>query len=106
MEETVYIYGGVKTSPVHLRNTAGTSGLILADIPQGEEAALLEYGDYWCRVRYGSRTGWVMTKFVHREADSPEETDTHGTPEDRVVLSRAALEAVYDQLGDLLGKRG
>ncbi len=106
MEETVYIYGGVKTSPVHLRNLAGTNGLILADIPQGEEAALLEYGDYWCRVRYGSRTGWVMTKFVHREADSPEETDTHGNPEDRVVLSRSALEAVYDQLGDLLGKRG
>ncbi len=78
MEEKIYVYGGVKTSPVHLRNRAGLKGLILADVPQGAEAVLLEYGDFWSRIRFGNRTGWMMTKFIHRE--EPEAPDSEEEP--------------------------
>ena len=98
MEETVRIGGGNLSRGVNFRAAAGKHGAILAEIPQDSEAALLEWGETWCGIRYKGRTGYVMTEFIRREGEAPEE--------EKITVSRAGLAAVYDELGDLLGLRG
>ena len=98
MEETVRIGGGNLSRGIHFRSAAGKHGAILGEIPQDSRAALLEWGESWCGIRYGGRTGYVMTEFVQREGEAPEE--------EKIAVSRARLAEIYDELGDLLGLRG
>lgn len=67
--------GGIGTVTVrqsdgllNLRAGASTDSEILAQLPGGTVLTLLEQGDTWCRVRYGSLTGWCMTAFLELTA--------------------------------------
>ena len=94
--ETVTIQGGNPDAPIRLRKSASTSSAILAKIPQGSAAELVEAGGVWNLVNYNGLTGYVKSEFVHRQ-DGDEET---------VTVNRAELEKIHDALGDLLGLRG
>ena len=94
--ETVTIQGGNLAAPIRLRISASTSSAILAEIPQGSTADLVEAGGVWNLVNYNGMTGYVKSEFVHRQ-DGDEET---------ITVNRAELEKIYDALGDLLGLRG
>ena len=96
--ETVIIAGGTPDAPIHMRVAGSTSASIVADIPQGSEAILIEGGGTWNRISWNGRTGYVMSIFVNRKQD-----DGQG---EKITVSRAELEKAYDILGDLLGLRG
>ena len=96
---TVTISGGNQDQPVRLRKAASTSSSILAEIPQGSTAELLDDGGTWCKVRWNSLTGYVMGVFVHNGAGPDPDPGN-------VSVNRAELERIYDIIGDWLGLRG
>lgn len=93
----VVIYGGATDQPVHMRSAGSRASAIIADIPQGSVAELIEGGGAWNRVKWSGKIGYVMSEFVH-----PESADG----EQMISVSRAELEKAYDIIGDLLGMRG
>ena len=98
----VIISGGNADAPIHLRKAASTASPIVAEIPQGSTAELIENGGSWNQIKWNGRTGYVMAKFVTPAGDGSCE-DTTG---DTVTVSRKDLEKIYDTLGDWLGLRG
>ena len=93
--EQVIISGGNPDAPINLRAAASTSSSLIAQIPQGSTAELIEGGGTWNQIRYGKHTGYVKSEFVHKDSEG-----------EKIQVSRADLEKVYDILGDMLGLRG
>ena len=94
--ETVIISGGNPDEPIRLRKAASTGSKILAEMPQGSEAQLIEGGGTWNLIAWNGLQGYVMSVFVHAKGEDRE----------TVTVSRAELEKIYDTLGDMLGLRG
>lgn len=97
--ETVTIQGGNPDAPIRLRAGASTTSAILANIPQGSQADLLEDGAVWSHISWNDRTGYVKTEFVVKGGSGSHDGET-------ISVSRAELEKAYDILGNLLGLRG
>ena len=49
---------------VRLRSGPGTGYDVLGVYSVGTEVTVLEYGSTWCKIRVGSRTGYMMTQFL------------------------------------------
>lgn len=96
--EQVTIEGGNVDVPINLRSRPSTSANLIDQIPQGSTAGLIEYQSEWCHVLYKNVAGYVMTKFVTRSDSDP--------VGEVVSVSRAELERIYDEIGNLLGLRG
>lgn len=94
---TVIIKGGDSKYPIRLRARPSTSSDIVAKIPQGAEAELLESLGTWSHINYGGTEGYVLSEFVH----NPEEPAG-----DTVTVSRKELEAIYNTIGGWLNLRG
>ena len=113
-EETTMnvIVHAVNGGPVKLRQSSNPkrSGYsIWEEIPSGTKAEILQSGEEWSRIRVGSRTGWMMSRFLIADdsdltaepeltEDEPEETEPV-TDESRTLLSE-----VYRILRDLCEK--
>lgn len=96
----VIISGGNTAAPVRLRKAASTGSAILAEIPQGAAAELVQAAGSWSKILYNGVVGYVMSEFVHEDKGKPE-------PEpEQILVNRADLERIYDALGDVLGLRG
>jgi len=102
--ETVIIGGGDTSKPIHMRQSGSTKGKIVADIPQGSTAELLEGGGVWNEIKWNGKTGYVMATFV-KKANGGGSADQEQAGEN-ISVSRAELEKIYDALGDMLGLRG
>lgn len=66
MRVTVYAENG---QPVNLRKGADKKAELLAKIPVGTEAELLEPGGDWSKISVFGRTGWMMTQFLSSDDD-------------------------------------
>lgn len=95
--EKVIISGGNPNEQIRLRKAASTGSAILAEMPQGSEAELIEGGGAWNQIVYSGITGYVMSVFVHRKEDHAGET---------ITVSKVELEKIYNMIGDMLGMRG
>ncbi len=63
--QTAYVE--TKSSNLHLRNTAGMNGKVLAKYPNGTKLAVIgEKGD-WYHVIVKDRTGWMHKRYVRLE---------------------------------------
>ena len=92
----VTVAGGDTSAPIRMRKAASTGSSVVAEIPQGSEAELLEGGGVWNRIQWNGKEGYVMAKFITAQ----------GKTEDTISVSQARLERIYDELGDILGLRG
>lgn len=81
---------------LNMRKAPSTSSDRICQIPDGAVITVTEEEDRWGKTSYNGKTGWVMTMYL--EDIAPDD--------DTVVVSRKELEAVYDIVGDWLGKRG
>lgn len=67
---------------LNLRREPGLSAPILATMPHGTQVTLLEQGE-WCRVQYGTLSGYVKGEYLRVQEDEVEETppaaQTRGT---------------------------
>ena len=98
--------------PVKLRqsNDPKRSGYsIWEEIPSGTKAEVLQSGENWSRIRVGSRTGWMMSKFlVADDSDIPAEPELTAPESEECRVESgdevALLSEVYRVLHDLCEK--
>lgn len=85
---------------LNLRKQMDARSERLAQIPDGATVQVTEESPEWCQIEYEGQTGYVMSKFlaeIRQEPDGVTET---------ITVSKKQLEAIYDQIGDMLGLRG
>lgn len=51
-------------SGVHMRKTASTSSRVVDTLSVGTRVTVLQWGSVWTQVRYGSKTGYIMTRYL------------------------------------------
>lgn len=51
-------------SAVHLRQSASTKSKVVESIKVGSTVSILSWGSVWTHVRYGSRSGYIMTRYL------------------------------------------
>ena len=97
--------------PVKLRqgNDPKRSGYsIWEEIPSGTGAEVLQSGENWSRIRVGSRTGWMMSRFlVADDGDVPAEPELAEEPAEPEPVNdeaQALLSEAYRILRDLCEK--
>ena len=57
---------------VRLRSGPGTGYSVLASYAPGTECTILEAGTNWCKIRIGTLTGYMMTKYLTGTQPSPQ----------------------------------
>lgn len=67
---------------LNLRQGPATSYAVIADIPKGTEITVTSYGDTWCLVKWGSLSGYVMTKYLRFTEDETPTTPPVDQPTD------------------------
>ena len=72
-------------STVNMRVRANTSAALVERVPIGTTVEVLGTGITWSKVRYGNRTGYMMTQFLTTEEPVIEEPETDLTLEERVT---------------------
>lgn len=92
-------------STVKMRSKPSTSDGLYWEVPVGATVQVAENTGGWAKVRYGDRTGYMMTDFLALDAQEPPEVG--GTAEtmtggELIIVQRTALQAVYDALGSIL----
>lgn len=73
------------TDSLNLRSGASTKYKVLVKIPKGKTVSMVTYGKSWSKVKHGSKTGYVSTKYLKKT------TTTKKTPTVKVrnFLSKA-----------------
>ena len=85
---------------VKMRSAPSTSSGLYWDVPVGATVQVASVDGAWAKVRYDDRAGYMMTTFLDMGAQ--ESPDTGGTEEGLITVQRAALQAIYDAMGNLL----
>ena len=83
-------------STVNMRTKAKSTAALVERIPIGARVEVLGTCGSWTKVKFGSRTGYMMTKFLIAEDD--QEPDEDLTLEERVTRleKRVAMLEAYD----------
>ena len=87
-------------STVNMRTKAKSSAPLVERVPLGARVEVLGTCRSWTKVKFGSRTGYMMTKFL--TAEQEQEPDENLTLEERVFLLErrvALLEASDGAVG-------
>lgn len=115
--EMIPMYQAKVTCPgayLNIRTAKSKSASALAQISRGETVSVLDDTDSaWWKVQYGGVTGYAMTgdggdvylmRIVEDEPEEPKKDSEGATPaEEQISVSKAELEAVYTQIGKMLG---
>lgn len=80
-------------STLNLRQAASTDSKILAEIPRGTVIVVTAYGETWCAVRWGSLTGFVMTKYLLFNVEATPSPDPTPTPAPEAIPE---IDAISD----------
>lgn len=81
---------------LNMRQAPNTKAARVMQLPVGTVVQVTEEDEDWLRVSYGAATGYVMAQYIDKDA-------TAGA---MISVDRTVLEAIYDEIGDLLGLRG
>ena len=96
MTATVWAQGG---ATVNMRSKATRSAPLVDQVPIGDTVTVLDKGSEWSRVSWRGKTGYMMTEFLIFDGMQPAQDDTM---EDSITVSRARLQAIYDEIGAIL----
>lgn len=95
---------------VKLRQSTDPKSMAYAlwdEIPAGTTVEVIESGDKWSRIQTAGKTGWMMSKFLRADLiPAGDNNQDPSPPGDVILVDRARLESLYDELGDILGLRG
>ena len=80
---------------LNMREQPSKSSERICQIPDGTVLMITDEAIDWAKTSYTGRVGWVMKTYLEHVGDP-----------DTITVSRKELEAIYDQIGDWLGKRG
>ena len=68
-----------KNQKLYLRQSASKKSKALGSYGNGTKVTVLDYGSQWCKVKVGSKTGYMMTDYltVYNVSSNPTMTVTH-----------------------------
>ena len=92
-------------STVKLRSSPSVTDALYWEVPVGATVQVAEVAGSWAKVRYGGRTGYMMTTFLDLAGQAAPDTGEAAKTEpggDLITVQRAALQALHDALGTLL----
>ena len=92
-------------STVKMRSKPSQTDGLYWKVPVGDKVQVAYVDGAWAKVRYGDRTGYMMTAFLDlAEQDAPEVGGiAEAVPDGELItVQRAALQTIYDALGNLL----
>lgn len=92
---------GSTGSTVNLRSGPARSEKLIERVPFGETVTILEDLGEWCKIRWKSATGYMMSNYI--EYDGAGKDEDSG---DMIQIARNDLQKLYDTIGDWLGLRG
>lgn len=106
--ETRIIRGGNESRGINMRAAASTGSKLLQIIPQGSTVDLMESGGTWSRIKFNGIEGWVMTKFVQGEPETPADEQAGELVPDmlRIKDELIQVDMHINTLWELLGGRG
>ena len=107
-------------SSVKMRAKPSTASSTYWDVPIGSTVVVTDKGETWSHIRYGSRSGYMMTKFLKEQEDTPETPEQISAEKQRLeeayailgnalkafIVSKSEIAKAYDIIGDILGLRG
>ena len=74
---TAYVWSDNK-KPVNVRNGKGTGYTYLFNVPYGAEVTVTEHDKAWDKISWGSKTGYMMNKFL--TLNKPDDITTPPSP--------------------------
>ena len=96
-EQTNYKAKVVGNGALNMRREPSKESVRVMQIPVGSVVTVTaETNDEWRQISYGGHTGYVMAQYLEKDTNL-------GV---FVQVDRTVLEAIYDEIGDLLGLRG
>lgn len=81
---------------LNMRQAPNTKAARIMQLPVGTVVQVNEEDGDWLRVSYGAATGYVMAQYIDKDTSAGK----------MISVDRSVLEAIYDEIGDLLGLRG
>ena len=89
---------------VKMRSTPSKTDGLYWKVPVGDKVQVASVDGEWAKVRYQDRTGYMMVEYLEMDAQElPAAGSSSGsTGGELITIQRAALQAVYDALGNLL----
>lgn len=81
---------------LNLREQPSKASDRLCQIPDGSIITVTDEALEWAKTAYSGYVGWVLKSYLEKVQGD----------DDTVTVSRKWLESIYDQLGDVLGRRG
>lgn len=117
VNEVLAVVTAESGSSVKMRAKPSTSSGVYWDIPVGATVILLEREEDWSHIRYGTKTGYMMTKFLQVQGEAKAElivekqrlADAYALLENALkafIVPKSDVEKAYDIIGDMLGLRG
>lgn len=104
---------------VKMRAKPTTSSNQYWELPTGTVVQILEPGETWCKIQYGSRIGYMMSKFLVAGESAMTEQKIPVSAADlenvynilegclkQFIVNKSDVEKAYDIIGDMLGLRG
>ena len=87
---------------VNLRSSPSRSAPLVDQVPVGDTVNVYEQAGEWYWVSWHGKPGYMMAEFLIFDGKQPDQEDKGN---DSITVSRARLQAVFDELGAILGAK-
>ena len=89
---------------VKMRSTPSQTDGLYWKVPVGDKVQVAYVEGEWAKVRHQGRTGYMMVEYLEMDAQEPTASGSSSgsTGGELITVQRAALQAVYEALGNLL----
>ncbi len=88
--------GKVTADTLNIRESASQSSKVIARIAKDQEVEILEDNGEWLKVKYRTYTGFVSSKFITKNAETPKE-ETPATTENTVTETETKTEEKVEE---------
>ena len=85
---------GPEGETVNLRSAPSTAAGRIDRVPVGKTVEVMAEGESWHNVRYGEKTGWMMSEYIEKEGNGQSDTVTIVLPREAAKALKNALEKV------------
>ena len=96
-KDTIAIVTAPSGTTVNLRTKASVGSALIEKVPIGSRVTVLNDQGTWTKVKYGSRTGYMMTVYLSPEDDEDENLEPVGTVEERLTRLEKRVAALEDE---------
>lgn len=89
---------------VKMRSTPSQTDGLYWKVPVGDKVQVAYVEGEWAKVRHQGHTGYMMVEYLEMDAQEPPASGSSSgsTGGELITVQRAALQAVYEALGNLL----